>query len=98
MDKIDWFKSDFAMIIVVILFLWKNLGYNMILFMAALAAVPKNVLEAAKMDGASNKPFPKRFSARNKIPIITIITRLIRIAAADNRNFIKLWKNIFLCG
>ena len=33
-DKIDWFKSDYAMVIVVILFLWKNLGYNMILFMA----------------------------------------------------------------
>ena len=25
-DKIDWFKSDYAMVIVVILFLWKNLG------------------------------------------------------------------------
>ena len=52
-DKIDWFKSDYAMVIVVILFLWKNLGYNMILFMAALAAVPKDVVEAARMDGAS---------------------------------------------
>ena len=42
------------MVIVVILFLWKNLGYNMILFMAGLAAVPQEVMDAAKMDGAGD--------------------------------------------
>ena len=35
-DKIDWLKSDKAYIVIVALFLWKNLGYNMILFMSAL--------------------------------------------------------------
>ena len=35
-DKIDWLKSEMGQIVVVLLFLWKNLGYNMILFLAAL--------------------------------------------------------------
>ena len=35
---IDWFKSDFSQLTIVILYLWKNVGYNMILFMAALTA------------------------------------------------------------
>jgi len=51
--KIDWFKSEYAQFVVIILFLWKNLGYNMILFMAALASIPKDVLEVAKLESAS---------------------------------------------
>ena len=52
-SKIDWLKSDYAQIVVVILFLWKNLGYNMILFMAALASIPKDILEVARLESAT---------------------------------------------
>ena len=52
-SKIDWMKSEYAQIVVIILFLWKNLGYNMILFMAALASIPKDVLEVAKLESAT---------------------------------------------
>ena len=52
-DPVDWFKSSYSQLVVVILFLWKNLGYNMILFMAALSAIPKDVLEVSVLDGAS---------------------------------------------
>ena len=51
--KIDWMKSQYSQIVVVILFLWKNLGYNMIIFMAALASIPKDILEVAKLESAS---------------------------------------------
>lgn len=52
-SKIDWMKSEYAQIVIVVLFLWKNLGYNMILFMAALASVPKDILEVARLESAS---------------------------------------------
>ncbi len=52
-DKIDWMKSKYSIIVVVILFLWKNLGYNMILFMAALASIPKDILEVARLESAT---------------------------------------------
>ena len=52
-DKIDWLNSDYCQIVIVLLFLWKNLGYNMILFMAALANSPKELLEVADVEGAS---------------------------------------------
>ncbi len=90
MDKIDWFKSDFAMIIVVILFLWKNLGYNMILFMAALATVPKNVLEAAKMDGASNKQLFFRLKLKYISPTIFFVTIFSII------NSFKVFREVYL--
>ncbi|MGN0431548.1 MAG: carbohydrate ABC transporter permease [Lachnospiraceae bacterium] len=53
LDKIDWMKSQYSQIVVIILFLWKNLGYNMILFMAALASIPKDILEVARLESAT---------------------------------------------
>ena len=52
-DKVDWMNSRFALVVIVILFLWKNLGYNMILFMAALASIPKDILEVARLESAN---------------------------------------------
>lgn len=52
-NSIDWFKSEYGQVVVIILFLWKNLGYNMILFMSALAAIPTDVLEVSRLDGCS---------------------------------------------
>lgn len=51
-SQIDWLKSDYALIVLVILFLWKNLGYNMILFMSAIANIPKEIVEVAQIEQA----------------------------------------------
>lgn len=51
--KIDWFKSSYSQIVIVILFLWKNLGYNMILFMAALGSIPRDIIEVAELESAT---------------------------------------------
>jgi sn-glycerol 3-phosphate transport system permease protein len=42
-----------AMICIVVAFSWKYIGYNFIFFLAALQAIPKSLIEAAAMDGAS---------------------------------------------
>lgn len=52
-SKIDWMKSAYSQVVITILFLWKNLGYNMILFMAALSSIPKDILEVAKLESAN---------------------------------------------
>jgi multiple sugar transport system permease protein len=51
-QPIDWLKSEYSPIVILLMFLWKNIGYNMILFMAALSNIPKAQLEAAQVDGA----------------------------------------------
>jgi multiple sugar transport system permease protein len=52
-EKIDWLKSDKAYIVVVVLFLWKNLGYNMILFMSGLSSIPRDQIEVARLESAT---------------------------------------------
>lgn len=51
---IDWFKSDYSQVVVVFLYLWKNIGYNMILFMAALSNIPVDILEYASLEGCGS--------------------------------------------
>lgn len=50
-DPVEWLKSDYGYIVVVLLFLWKNIGYNMIMFMSALSAIPRGIIEVAMLDG-----------------------------------------------
>ncbi len=49
---IDWLQSDYGQVVIILMFLWKNLGYNMILFMSALAGIPKDLIEVAELEGA----------------------------------------------
>jgi len=53
-EPVEWLKSEYGYIVVVLLFLWKNIGYNMIMFMSALSSVPKGILEVAMLDGCGS--------------------------------------------
>lgn len=52
-QKIDFLHSRHSMIVLILLFLWKNLGYYMIIYMASLNEIPTEMLEAATIDGSS---------------------------------------------
>ena len=51
-ESIDWLKSPYSPVVIVLMFLWKNLGYNMILFMSGLSSIPKDIIEVAELEGA----------------------------------------------
>jgi len=44
---------QWAMIMVVVMSVWQGVGYNMLIFSAALEQLPESVMEAARIDGAS---------------------------------------------
>src|SRR5712691_6245886 len=51
---IDWLGDPkWAMPAIILLGIWKNFGYNMIIFVAALRGIPEELYEAARIDGAS---------------------------------------------
>lgn len=53
-DPIDWLGDPhFAMPTIILLAVWKNFGYNMMIFLANLQTVPEEVYEAARIDGAT---------------------------------------------
>jgi multiple sugar transport system permease protein len=50
---IDWLGDPrWAMPAIILLAVWKNFGYNMLIFIAGLQAVPADLYEAASLDGA----------------------------------------------
>lgn len=49
----QWYlDSDLALVMVIIVYVWKNLGYCAVVFLAGLQSIPKDLLEAAKIDRA----------------------------------------------
>lgn len=54
MGTIPWMDSGAAFWMLVLSYLWKNLGYTMVLWAAGLSAIPESCYEAAQVDGASS--------------------------------------------
>lgn len=88
--KIDWLKSDYAQWVIVFLFLWKNLGYNMILFLSALEAIPRDILEVAYMESASDTQIFWHIKIRYLSSTILFVTILSLI------NSFKVFREIYL--
>ena len=88
--KIDWMKSEYSQIVIVILFLWKNLGYNMILFMAALASIPKDILEVARLESAT--PLQTFFY----IKIRYLSSTIVFVTIMSLINSFKVFREVYL--
>jgi multiple sugar transport system permease protein len=89
-DKIDWLQSKYAMVVVILLFLWKNIGYNMILFMAGMSNIPHELLEVADIEGATRWYKFKHITFRYLTPTILFITILSLI------NSFKVFREVYL--
>ena len=89
-QAVDWLKSPYCQLVIVILFLWKILGYNMILFMAALANIPKELLEVADVEGATAAHKFFHIKLRYLSPTVLFVTILSMI------NCFKIFREVYL--
>lgn len=76
MEKIAWMSSDAAFWVLVISYLWKNLGYDMILWLAGLAGISPEIYEAARVDGAGEWKCFTKITLPNLKPSLYTITVL----------------------
>lgn len=88
--KIDWLKSDYAPVVIVFLFLWKNLGYNMILFLAGLESIPRELTEVALLENANDWQIFWNIKIRYLSPTILFVTILSLI------NSFKVFREVYL--
>ena len=87
---IDWLKSEYGHIVVLVLYLWKNIGYNMILFMSALAAIPRDIIEVAMLEGAG--PIRRFFS----IKLRYLSSSIVFVALLSLINSFKVFREVYL--
>lgn len=89
-ERVDWLKSPKAQIVIVTLFLWKNLGYNMILFMSALSSIPNELLEVASLESGN------RFQVFWYIKLRYISSSILFVTIMSVINSFKVFREVYL--
>lgn len=88
-EGINWLDTSAARYVMVLIFIWKNLGYNMVLFMAGLHNIPKEHYEAASVDGAKDIQTFFYITLPEMVPMIVLVTIMSII------NSFKVFKEIY---
>lgn len=52
-EPVSFFKGPWSMALIIIIFVWKNCAFNIILFSAGLRKIPRDVSNFARLDGAN---------------------------------------------
>lgn len=69
-DTVRFFNSEFSMVMIILIYVWKYCGFCVILFTTGLANVPTSLYESARLDGASSFQIIRKIT----IPMITPTT------------------------
>ncbi|MFB7915840.1 carbohydrate ABC transporter permease [Streptomyces sp. NPDC056061] len=70
------FDEKLALITLIAVIVWAGFGFNVVLFVAALQTVPKELLEAAAIDGATRRQTNLRVVIPMIAPVVTVATVL----------------------
>jgi multiple sugar transport system permease protein len=74
---VDWLGDPrWAMPSIVLLSVWKNFGYNMIILLAGLQAIPDELYEAAQLDGAGTVATFRHVTIPALAPTLTMVSIL----------------------
>ena len=89
-EKVGWMTTGAAFWVLVFSYLWKNLGYDMVLWMAGLAGIPREIYEAARVDGAGE------WSCFTKITLPNLLPSLYTISVLSFLNSFKVFREAWL--
>lgn len=81
-SKIGWLTDPrFALYSVMAVTVWKGLGYYMVIYLAALTSVPKDLYEASDIDGANILQKHLAVTVPHLMPTITLVSVISSISA-----------------
>ncbi len=87
---VDWLKTDWCYLVMVVMFLWKTLGYNMILFLSAIGGIPQDIVEVAQLEGAGSFYTFLHIKLRYLSPTVLFVTILSIISS------FKMFREVYL--
>lgn len=80
LHSVDWLGDPrWAMPAIILFAVWKNFGYNMIIFLAALQSIPEDQYEAARIDGADGLAQFRYITLPALSPIMLLVTVLTMV-------------------
>ncbi|AUM94317.1 TPA: sugar ABC transporter permease [Clostridium botulinum] len=86
----DWLKTRWSFYILILLYVWKNCGYNMIIFLAGLNNVPKEYYEAASIDGCG------KINMFFKITLPLILPTIFFVFIISIINSLRVYREAYL--
>lgn len=86
----DWMNTGAAFFVLVFSYIWKNLGYTMVLWLAGLSSISPDLYEAAEMDGAG------RMTQFFKITLPLIRPLIFTIVVLSFLNSFKVFREAYL--
>lgn len=93
-EKIGWLSNArIAMTSIVVLDVWKNIGFFIIIILAALQGVPRNILEAATIDGASEFTIMWRIKIPFIAPVLLFLVTFATIGGLQVFDSIRILTN-----
>lgn len=73
-SPVDWLGDPaWAMPAIVLLSVWKNFGYNMVILLAGLQAIPPELYEAARLDGARRWQLLRHITLPSLAPLLLLV-------------------------
>lgn len=92
LERVFWLEGDMLRVPVVLLYIWKNLGFSVVIFTAALQAVPEAMYEYASLEGAGWL----RRELSITLPQILPTAFLVLVLAIVNA--FKIFKEVYFIG
>ena len=89
-NQIDWINSKYSLAVIILMYLWKNCAYNIIIFLVGLNNIPTSYYEAAKIDGCGNF----RSFMNITIPLLKSSTLFVLIISISNS--FKVYRETYL--
>lgn len=90
LQGVDWMNTQAAFAVLVFSYIWKNLGYTMVLWLAGLSSVSPAIYEAAKVDGAGS------WTRFFKITLPLIRPMIFTIVILSFLNSFKVFREAYL--
>ena len=89
-ENIDWIKTDYSFAIVVNIYIWKNMGFNLVLALAGLASIPKDYYEWAAVEGMG------RIRMFFKITVVYLVPALFTMFVMSFINSFKIFREVYM--
>ena len=87
-----WMDSPFAFVILLGLYLWKNVGIGVVILLAGLTTIPRELYESAHMDGAG------RWARLTKVILPMLRPELLVVTILSSLNAFKNFREAFVLG
>lgn len=90
LPTVDWMNTDASFYVLVVSYLWRNLGYDIVLWIAGIVSIPEVLCEAAKVDGADE------WKCFTKIIMPNLLPSLFTIVVLSLLNGFKVFREAYL--